>query len=73
MECCIKCQLLRRLMTSNFLGRMRKSPMAMSGNQRMKCQILVAGAACVACDRRKLVKITKKCRTIVHQRMPVRR
>ena len=73
MECCIKCQLLRRLMASNFLGRMRQSTMVISSNQSMKYQILVAGAACVACDRRKLVKITKKCRTIVHQRMPVRR
>ena len=71
MECCIKCQLLRRLMASNFLGRMRQSTMVINSNQ--KYQILVAGAACVACDRRKLVKITKKCRTIVHQRMPVRR
>ena len=44
-----------------------------SSNQRMKYQILVAGAACVACDRRKLVKITQKCRTIVHQRLTVRR
>ena len=62
--------------TSNgfqFLGRMRKSTMVISSNQRMKYQILVAGVACVACDRRKLVKITKKCRTIVHQRLPVRR
>ncbi|ETW91355.1 hypothetical protein X841_02540 [Streptococcus thermophilus M17PTZA496] len=71
MECCIKCQLLRRLMASNFLGRMRQSTMVISSNQRMKYQILVAGAACVAWDRRKLVKITKKCRTIVHQSMPV--
>ena len=30
MECCIKCQLLRRLMASNFLGRMRQSTMAVS-------------------------------------------
>lgn len=71
MECCIKCQLLRRLMASNFLERMRQSTMVINSNQ--KYQILVAGAACVACDRRKLVKITKKFRTIVHQRMPVRR
>lgn len=71
MECCIKCQLLRRLMASNFLERMRQSTMVINSNQ--KYQILVAGAAYVACDRRKLVKITKKCRTIVHQRMPVRR
>ena len=56
-----------------FLGRMRKSPMAISGSHRMKCQILVAGAACVDCDIRTLVKSTKKCKTIVHQRLPVRR
>lgn len=62
--------------TSNgfqFLGRMRQSTMVISSNQRMKYQILVAGVACVACDRRKLVKITQKCRTIVHQRLPVRK
>lgn len=62
--------------TSNgfqFLGRMRQSTMVISSNQRMKYQILVAGVAYVACDRRKLVKITQKCRTIVHQRLPVRK
>lgn len=62
--------------TSNgfqFFRTNEASTMVISSNQRMKYQILVAGAACVACDRRKLVKITKKCRTIVHQRMPVRR
>ena len=73
MKCCLKCQLLRRLMASNLLGRMRQSTMVISSNQRMKYQILVAGAVCVACDRRKLVKITQKCRTIVHQRLPVRK
>ncbi len=72
MECCIKCHKANRS-NFQFLGRMRQSTMVISSNQRMKYQILVAGAACVACDRRKLVKITKKCRTIVHQRMPVRR
>ena len=72
-EMLYKCQLLRRLMASNFLGRMRKSPMAIGSNQRRKCQILVAGAACVDCDRRTLVKSIKKCRIIVHQRLPVRR
>ena len=55
MECCIKCQLLRRQMASSFLGRMRQSTMVISSNQRMKYQILVVGAACVACDRRKQV------------------
>ena len=55
MKCCIKCQLLRRLMASNLLGRMRQSTMVISSNQRMKYQILVAGAVCVACDRRKQV------------------
>lgn len=62
--------------TSNgfqFFRTNEQSTMVISSNQRMKYQILVAGAAYVACDRRKLVKITKKCRTIVHQRMPVRR
>ena len=55
MKCRIKCQFLRRLMASNFLGRMKQSTMVISSNQRMKYQILVAGAACVACDRRKQV------------------
>ena len=55
MKCCIKCQLLRRLIASNFLGLMRQSTMVISSNQRMKYQILVAGAVCVACDRRKQV------------------
>ena len=51
-------------MAFNFLGRIRKSPRAIKGSQKMKFQILVAGAACVDCERRTLAKSTKQCRII---------
>ena len=45
----------------------------MSAFGKNEIQILVAGAACVDCERRTLAKSTKQCRIIVHQRLPVRR